>query len=293
MNRIKRGAGRVGRAAGAAVVAAAGMASRAGAASAQEAPVVGAAEPWQFGQQAAASPVMAQLTDFHTLLLWIIAGITLVVFALLAFVMIRFNARANPTPAKTAHSTVIEVIWTVIPVVILIVIAVPSFKLLYFQDRIEDAEMTIKAIGRQWYWDYEYPDHGLAFSAYMIPDEEIQPGQRRLLETDPAVVLPTETNIRIQVTAGDVLHSWAVPAFGIKMDAVPGRLNETWVRILDPGTYYGQCSELCGLGHAFMPIMIKAVPKDAFAAWVETARDDYGVAGFEPQGRVAAAAAAE
>jgi cytochrome c oxidase subunit 2 len=188
----------------------------------------------------------------------------------------RYSETRNPTPSKTTHNTLIEVIWTVMPVIILVVIAVPSFKLLYYADRIEDAEMTVKAIGRQWYWSYEYPDHGdFTFDAYMVPDEDLEAGQPRLLQTDTAVVLPVDTRIRILVTASDVLHSFAMPSMGIKLDAVPGRVNETWVQINDEGMYYGQCSEICGKDHSYMPIMIKAVSKAAFAEWVEQAKQEF------------------
>lgn len=173
---------------------------------------------------------------------------------------------------KTTHNTMLEVVWTVIPVVILIVVAVPSFKLLYYADRTVEPEMTLKITGYQWYWGYEYPDHGeISFDSYMVPDDEITGDQVRLLSTDTQVVLPVDTNIQLIITAEDVLHAWAVPAFGVKLDAVPGRLNETWTRITKPGTYYGQCSELCGQGHGFMPIEIKAVSKEEFARWVKTA----------------------
>lgn len=241
-----------------------------GAATPGWAETVGAAEPWQMGLQAAASPVKAEMVSFHNLLMVIITGIVIFVTMLLGYVMVRYNAKANPTPSQNSHNTLVEVLWTVVPVIILIVIAVPSFRLLYLADRIENADMTIKVTGRQWYWDYEYPDHEIVFSSFMIPDEELQPGQRRLLDVDNRVVLPVDTNIRIHITAGDVLHSWAVPALGIKTDAVPGRLNETWVRIEEPGVYYGMCSELCGVNHGFMPIAVEAVSKEDFEGWVET-----------------------
>jgi cytochrome c oxidase subunit 2 len=165
------------------------------------------------------------------------------------------------------------VLWTVVPVIILVIIAVPSFKVLYYMDKTQDAEMTLKVTGRQWYWDYSYPDQGdIGFSSYMIPDEEIKPGQKRLLEVDNRIVLPIDTNIRILVTAGDVIHSWAMPALGIKKDAIPGRINETWARIDKEGVYYGQCSEICGTNHGFMPIAIEAVSKERFQQWVEEAK---------------------
>ena len=240
----------------------------------------GAAEPqpWQMGLQPAVSPVMEEIHAFNNLLLWIISGIVVFVLALLLYVMWRFSEKRNPTPSKTTHNTLIEVVWTVVPVIILVIIAVPSFRLLYLTDRNPDGEieMTIKAIGHQWYWSYEYPDHGnFTFDAYMVADEDLEEGQKRLLTTDNAVVLPVDTNIRILVTASTVLHNFAMPSMGLKMDGVPGRINETWVRINREGTYYGQCSELCGTGHAYMPIMIEAVSKEAFAEWVEGAKEEF------------------
>lgn len=236
----------------------------------------GAPKNWQMGFEPAASTTMERITEFHNLLLVIITLVTVFVSALLLYVMYRFSEKRNPNPSRTTHNTLIEVVWTVIPVIILVIIAIPSFKLLYFADRTDDAEMTIKAIGNQWYWSYEYPDNGnFTFDAIMVADEDLQPGQKRLLETDNYVVLPVNTKIRLLITASDVLHAFAVPALGIKLDAVPGRINETWVEITREGTYYGQCSEICGLGHAYMPIAIKAVSKDAYAAWVETAKQEF------------------
>ncbi len=225
---------------------------------------------WQFGFQDAASPVAERLNSFHAMLLYIISAITLFVFGLLAVIFVRFNAKANPKPATFTHNTMIEIIWTVIPVIILIVIAVPSMQILYYTDRSAHPDMTLKVTGNQWYWSYEYPDQGgISFSSYMIPENEIDAGagQKRLLSTDHPVVLPVDTDIQVLVTASDVLHAFAVPALGVKMDGVPGRINETWMRITKPGTYYGQCSELCGKGHGYMPIEIVAVSKDDFSAW--------------------------
>ena len=241
-----------------------------------------APEPWRLGFQAAASPVMERISEFHTLLLVIITLITLLVLGLLGYVMIRFNEKSNPVPSKTTHHTLLEVLWTAIPVLILVVIAVPSFKLLYFMDRAQNAEMTIKVIGHQWYWSYEYPDHGnFTFDSIMVPDDELKDGQPRLLAVDNKVVLPVDTDIRLLMTSDDVLHAWAVPAFGIKLDTVPGRVNETWVRIDREGTYYGQCSELCGVNHGFMPVAVEAVSKEAFRAWVKTARKEFARADTE------------
>lgn len=235
-----------------------------------------APEPWQLGFQSAASPVMEQINSFHNLLLWIISLVSVFVLALLAYVCFRFRVDRNATPSRRTHNTLLEIAWTAVPVLILVVIAIPSFKLLYFMDVVKDPEMTLKAIGRQWYWSYEYPDHGdFTFDSYMIEDEDLEPGQLRLLETDNRVVLPAETNIRLLVTASDVLHSWAIPAFGVKLDAVPGRINEVWFRIGDPGTYYGQCSELCGNLHGFMPITIEVVAKSEFEAWTKRAQEEF------------------
>lgn len=237
---------------------------------------VGAAEPWQLGFQEAASPVMERIHNFHDLMLYIIFGIAAFVLLLLVYVIIRYNAKMNPEPSKTTHNVMIEVIWTVIPIVILVIIAVPSLKMLYYMDRVDNPEMTIKAVGYQWYWGYEYPDHNdISFLSNLIPDDEIDEskGQKRLLSVDSPLVVPVETNIQIIVTAADVIHNFAVPALGVKMDGVPGRLNETWVYINEPGQYFGFCSELCGARHGFMPIEIIALPKDEFDAWAEQAVD--------------------
>ncbi|MAE50373.1 MAG: cytochrome c oxidase subunit II [Micavibrio sp.] len=226
---------------------------------------------WDYLMQDAASPSAERIHEFHNMLVYIITGITLFVLLLLIIVVLRFNKRANPTPSKTSHNVLLEVLWTALPVVILIIIAIPSFKLLYYVDRTENPEMTLKVTGYQWYWGYEYPEHGdINFMSYMVQDEDIdtEKGQLRLLSTDNPVVLPVNKNIQIDITAADVLHSWAVPALGVKKDAVPGRLNSTWFRITEPGTYYGQCSELCGKDHAYMPIEIKAVSQEEFEEWV-------------------------
>ena len=237
--------------------------------------------PWQLNLQPPVSPSAVRIHDFHDMMLWIIFSISIFVLLLLIWVVIRYNAKANPKPQEFTHNVLIEVLWTVIPVVILIIVAIPSFKILYYNDHIENPDMTLKITGRQWYWDYEYPDHdNIAFSSYMIADKDITPDQRRLLSTDNVVVLPVDTNIQILVTAGDVLHSWTIPAFGVKMDAVPGRLNETWVRIEKPGTYYGQCSELCGKDHAYMPIEVRAVSKEEFEQWLITAKEEF--ASYDP-----------
>lgn len=253
--------------------------------------VEGLSRDWQLNYQKAASPVMEDIVSLHDVLLVVITLITIFVLALLLICIFKFNEKANPEPSKTTHHTVLEIAWTAIPVLILVVIAVPSFKLLYYADRTPNAEMTLKAIGNQWYWGYEYPDHDdLSFEALMLEDNELKEGQPRLLATDNAIVLPVETNIRLLTASEDVIHAWAMPAFGVKLDAVPGRVNETWFRIDRPGMYYGQCSELCGIRHGFMPIMVKAVSKGEFKAWVEMAKKEFAVNDGAPM-RLAAARA--
>jgi len=240
--------------------------------------VTGQPVPWQLNLQPPVSPSALRIQEFHDMMLWIIFAIAIFVLILLVWVIIRYNSKANPTPSQFSHNVLIEVIWTVIPVVILIVIAIPSFKVLYYNDRTENPDMTLKVTGYQWYWEYEYPDHdNITFSSYMIADNDIdeKKEQKRLLSTDNVVVLPIDTNIQILMAAGDVIHAWAVPAFGVKIDAVPGRLNETWVRIEKPGTYFGQCSELCGKDHSYMPIEIRAVTKEEFENWLVTAKEEF------------------
>lgn len=232
--------------------------------------------PWQIGLQPAASPVLREINSFHNLLLIIIFAIAVFVLALLVYVMVRFRASANPVPSKTAHNTLLEVVWTLIPVAILLVIAIPSFKLLYFSDVTQKAELTVKAIGHQWFWSYEYPDNGnFTFDATMVEAADLKPGQPRLLETDYRVVVPVDTNVRLLTTSVDVIHAWAMPAFGVKKDAVPGRLLETWFKAEREGVYYGQCSELCGTNHGFMPIAVEVVSKEAFAKWVLEAQKKF------------------
>jgi cytochrome c oxidase subunit 2 len=239
-----------------------------------------APEPWEFNFQPPATPVMERIESFNDFLSWIIVLIAVFVLVLVVWVCFRYRSGRNPTPSRRTHNTLLEVAWTTVPVLILVVIAIPSFKLLYYEDVVPEADLTVKAIGHQWYWSYEYPDNGdFTFDAYLVADEDLQEGQLRLLTTDNAVVLPTETNVRLLVTATDVIHSWAIPSFGVKIDAIPGRINETWFRIEKPGMYYGQCSELCGDYHGFMPIMIRAVPKDEFEAWTKQAQEEFAQAG--------------
>jgi cytochrome c oxidase subunit 2 len=236
----------------------------------------GAPQPWEMTLQPAATPVAEQLHHLHDWLVVIISVITAFVLLLLLYVIVRFNERRNPVPSKTTHNTLVEVLWTVVPIVILVGIAIPSFRLLYFADRTQEAEMTLKIIGHQWYWSYEYPDNGnFTFDALLVEDADLQEGQLRLLETDNEVVLPVDTNIRLLMTADDVIHAWAIPAFAVKLDAVPGKVNETWTRIERPGIYYGQCSELCGVRHGYMPIRVRAVTKEEFTAWVAQAQEQF------------------
>ncbi|WP_331256585.1 cytochrome c oxidase subunit II [Candidatus Bealeia paramacronuclearis] len=224
--------------------------------------------PWEMTFQEPATPVMEKIHSFHNLLIWIEGGIAIFVISLLLYVIFKFRASKNPVPAKFSHNTLIEIIWTTVPVIILIVIAIPSFKLLYFMDVVPKSELTIKATGHQWYWSYEYPDQKVSFDSFLIEDDKLKPGQMRLLETDNHVVVPVNTNVRVITTSADVIHSWAIPSFGVKRDSVPGRLNETWFNVKKEGLYYGQCSELCGTKHGFMPIVVEAVSPAKFQQWI-------------------------
>lgn len=226
--------------------------------------------PWQIGFQPAASPMMEEIAQMHNLLLAIIASIALLVTALLGYVMVRFRASRNPVPSKTSHHTLLEVVWTMIPVLILVAIGIPSLNLLFSLDKAQNATMTVKAIGHQWYWSYEYPEEQIAYDSYMIEDKDLKEGHIRLLSVDNPIVVPVDTTVRILVTSQDVLHSFAVPSLGIKKDAIPGRLNETWLRIGQTGDYYGQCAELCGSKHGFMPIHVKVVSKEEYAVWKQS-----------------------
>src|SRR5215472_3121395 len=240
--------------------------------------VAGAAEPkpWQLGFQPPATPVKDRLSAFHDELLIIITLITIFVLGLLVYVIWRFNQQRNPVPSRTSHNTVIEMLWTVVPVLILIIIAIPSFKLMYYMDRVPNPEMTIKVTGHQWYWSYEYPDQGgLTFDSNIIPDDQLKPGQKRLLDVDNPLVVPEDTIIRVQVTGTDVIHSWFVPSFGVQEYAIVGRLNESWMKIEHAGTYYGQCNQICGINHAFMPIKVEAISKDAFQHWLVDAKKKF------------------
>ncbi|UFX44673.1 cytochrome c oxidase subunit II [Bradyrhizobium sp. 41S5] len=232
---------------------------------------MGQPAPWEHTLQEAATPVMEKIITFHNLLLAIITVITLFVLALLVIVVVKFNARANPVPSRTTHNTLIEVAWTLIPVLILVGIAVPSFRLLFLELDVPKPDLTVKVTGKQWYWSYAYPDNG-KFEFDSLLDKDKQP---RLLGVDNEMVVPVNKVVRIQTTGADVIHSFAVPSFGIKIDSIPGRLNETWFKATKTGVFYGQCSELCGKDHAFMPIAVRVVSDQEFATWVEGAKKKF------------------
>ena len=248
---------------------------------------------WALGLQEAASPVMADITWFHNFLLVLITAITVFVLALLLIVMIRFNARANPTPSRTTHNALIEVVWTIAPVVILLAIAVPSFRLLFLELDAPKADLTVKATGKQWYWSYNYPDNGnFEFDSILVEDKDLKPDQPRLLTVDNEMVVPVNKVVHVLVTGADVIHSFAVPSFGIKIDAVPGRLNDTWFKATSEGRFHGQCSELCGKDHAFMPITVRVVNDAEFAAWVAQEKKNAGLDRAAPTTLAAAGATA-
>jgi len=246
--------------------------------------------PWQMYLQPPATPIEERIHSLHDLLMWIIVLIVLFVMALLAYVCVKFSAKRNPIPSKTSHNTVIEIAWTVVPVLILLVIAIPSFKLMYFSERVPDSQLTLKVTGLQWYWHYQYPDNGdFQFDSYGIDEKNLAPGQKRLLDVDNQVVLPVNTNIRVQIAGQDVMHSWFIPSFGVQKYAVVGRLNETWLNIEKPGIYYGECNQICGVNHSFMPIVIKAVTKPEFDAWVAEAKTKFAATSAPAATRLAAA----
>ena len=233
--------------------------------------------PWQMTFQPPATEVMENIEWLHHFLMVIMFSVVAFVMFLLAYVCIRFNAKANPIPNKFTHNVFIEVLWTFIPIVLLVVIAIPSFKILNFVENTPKADLTVKVVGYQWYWHYIYPDNGnFEFDSYMIPVKDLKPGQKRLLEVDNRIVIPAGKVVRFLTTGADVIHSFAVPAFGVKIDAVPGRTNETWVKVEKPGIYYGQCSELCGINHGFMPIAVEVVSEAEFEAWVVEAKKRFG-----------------
>jgi cytochrome c oxidase subunit 2 len=242
---------------------------------------------WQTGFQPAASPVMDRIEDFHKELLVIIVLVSLFVAALLMWIILRFNQRRNPTPSKTAHNTLLEVAWTIIPVIILVIIAIPSFRLLYFEADIPHPDLKIEAIGKQWFWTYNYPASNFTFDSLGLSDADAaKKGEPRLLGVDNAIVVPVNKVVEIDTTGADVIHSWAMPQMGVKMDAVPGRINKTWFKATQIGTFYGECSELCGARHAFMPIEVHVVSEADYAAWLDGAKKKF--AAIDPDTRVAA-----
>jgi cytochrome c oxidase subunit 2 len=262
-------------------------ASPGGAAMAQ---AVGAPRPWEMGMQRGFGPLKDEEIWLHNIVLVIITLITLFVGGLLIWVVWRYNARRNPSPSRTSHNTVIEVLWTVIPVLILVGIAIPSFRLVYFQDRTRDADLTIKVTGHQWYWEYTYPDNGnIDFSSYIIPDDQLKPGQMRLLTVDNPLVVPVGKNIRVLQTSGDVIHSWFIPSLGVQRYAIPGRTIETWFKVDQAGTFYGECNQICGTNHSRMPIVVHAVPEKEFTAWLAEAKTKFSDAGQSQPRQIAAA----
>ena len=238
--------------------------------------VVGAPKPWEMAMQAGYSPVKDEIIWLHNIVLLIITLITLFVGVLLIWVMWRYHASRNPTPSRISHNTFLEVAWTLIPILILVGIAIPSFRLVYFEDRTFDAALTIKVTGHQWYWEYTYPDkNNLNFSSYIIPDDQLKPGQPRLLTVDNELVLPVGKNVRILTTSTDVIHSFFIPALGVQRYAIPGRTIETCVRVDKPGIFYGECNQICGTNHSRMPIMVRAVSEQDFATWLEQAKTKF------------------
>jgi cytochrome c oxidase subunit 2 len=252
---------------------------------------LGQPSPWQMNFQQSASPSMDDIIWFHNLLLWIIAAITAFVLVLLLICIVKFNSKANPTPSRTTHNTMIEVAWTVIPVIILVVIAIPSFRILFVQLNTPPSDLTIKATGNQWNWTYTYPDEKIEFTSIMLTEAERQrqnPVPPRLLGVDNPIVVPINKVVRVHTTGSDVIHAFAVPSFGVKIDSIPGRLNETWFKATREGIYYGQCSELCGKDHAFMPIEVRVVSEQAYAAWLTEAKKKWAMDISAPANAVAA-----
>jgi cytochrome c oxidase subunit II len=246
--------------------------------------------PWQMDLQDSATPVMDEISEFHYYLLWVIGVISVFVLALLLIIIVRFNARANPTPTRTTHNTPLEIIWTVVPVIILAAIVVPSFRLLFVELDVPHPDLTIKATGKQWFWSYAYPDNGnFEFDSLMVQTKDLKPGEPRLLTVDNEVVVPVNKVVHVLVTGADVIHSFTVPSFGIRIDAVPGRMNETWFKATKTGMFYGQCSELCGKDHSFMPIAVHVVSESDFNAWVAQAKQKFSAENGAPPNTFAAA----
>jgi cytochrome c oxidase subunit II len=259
-------------------------------ASAALAETFGQPTPWQMGMQTPVTPVGDNIYGFNTFLFWITTAIAVFVLVLLAIIIVRFNARANPVPSRTTHNTVLEVIWTIVPVVILAVIAIPSFRLLFLELDVPKPDLTIKATGKQWLWSYSYPDNGnFEFDSTVVADKDLKPGQPRLLTVDNEMVVPVNKVVHVLVTGADVIHSFAVPSFGVRIDAIPGRINDTWFKATREGMYYGQCSELCGVDHAFMPIAVHVVSEDEFTKWAAAAKQKYAAVDQASPTKLAAA----
>ena len=238
--------------------------------------VVQAPKDWELSFQTPHSPVQQSVEGLHALVLWLMALVTIFVAALLGFVIWRYNAKRHPVASRVSHHTALEVAWTVLPVLILVVIAIPSFRLVYFEDRTEAADMTVKVTGHQWYWEYTYPDQGgIDFSSLIIPEDQLKPGMLRNLEVDNRLVVPAGKNIRILTTSADVIHSFFIPSLGVQRYAIPGRTIETWFKVDQPGVYYGQCNQICGTNHSLMPISIQALSDKDFASWVEQAKTKF------------------
>jgi cytochrome c oxidase subunit 2 len=271
LGKVRRVIGRIGRILGMAIL---GVTAVAGMAFAQaQEPMVGAPVPWGMGLQASGGPIKDRISSFNDEVFWLMAAITVFVAMLLAWCVWRYSAARNPVPSQTSHNTLLEIAWTVIPVLILVYIAVPSFRLIYFQDRARDADLTINVTGHQWYWSYQFPDHGnFAFDSRPVQDEDIRPGQFRSLEVDEPLLIPVGRTIRVMTNGADVIHSFFVPSLGVQRYSIPGRTLETWMRADRVGTFYGQCNQICGTNHWFMPIVVKAVPQAEFDAWVASAR---------------------
>jgi len=252
------------------------------------------AQNWQLGFQAAHSPVQQGIEGLHDMVLWLMAAVTVFVASLLLYCVWRFRASVNPKASRVSHHTALEVAWTVLPVLILVVIAIPSFRLIYFEDRTEAADMTIKVVGHQWYWEYNYPDQGdVQFTSNMIAQEDLKPGQLNRLDVDNRVVLPAGKNIRILTTSGDVIHSFFIPSLGVQRYAIPGRTIETWVRVDKPGVYYGQCNQICGTNHSAMPIAVEAMTEQNFATWIAAAKTKFAASSpANPDGAVQRVASA-
>jgi cytochrome c oxidase subunit 2 len=233
-------------------------------------------QPWQLGLQDPAGSIAERATSLHNMLLVIITVISLFVLGLLVYVCVRFRASANPKPSKTSHNTIIEILWTVVPVLILVVIAVPSFQLLYYMDKTKDTEMVIKVTGNQWYWNYEYPDENISFDSYLVDEEDLGEDQIRLLSVDNPLVVPAGTRIKLLVTGNDVMHSFFVPSLAVQIYSIAGRINEAWIDVPE-GTkkYYGQCNQICGVNHAYMPIVVQALNEADYAEWLLNAKEEF------------------